>query len=354
MGQWGADRALTSFLKADRSRPVAIWLFLTAFLVIGMVVVGGATRLTDSGLSITQWRPISGVLPPLNDRDWAREFDLYKHTAQFSQLNPDMTLVGFRYIYWWEWAHRVLGRVLAVVFGVPFVWFLFRREIPRRLIWPCVGLLPLGGLQAVVGWWMVSSGLNLSQLIFVAPERLAVHLGLALLLFMALVWCGLEAENGHGRVGAGGPWARGGALLTLLVFFQILLGALVAGNHAGKIDNDWPLMGGRFVPSDYVGKGLWDTLAHNQSSVQFDHRIIGYFALTLILAYAWTARSSRLVQPEVRIGAFVLAGIGVSQVVLGIVTVLLVAPLWLGMVHQLVAVALLSCAVWVTWRARRT
>ncbi len=342
---------MTSFLKADRSRPVAIWLFLTAFLVIGMVVVGGATRLTDSGLSITQWRPISGILPPLSDQDWAHEFGLYKQIPQFSQMNPDMTLVGFKYIYWWEWTHRLLGRLLGVVFAVPFVWFLLRREIPRRLIWRCVGLFFLGGLQGLVGWWMVSSGLE--GRISVAPERLATHLGLALILFAALIWCGLEAENGIGRVGAGGPWSRGGLYLTVLVFLQILLGAFVAGNRAGKIDNDWPLMNGHFVPTDYRGSSLWDTIAHNQASVQFDHRMMGYFVLLMILAFAWTARSSRLVQPTVRAGAYLLALVALLQAALGVITLLLVDPLWMGMIHQLVAVLLLTCAVWVTWRARR-
>jgi cytochrome c oxidase assembly protein subunit 15 len=342
---------MTSFLKADRSRPVAIWLFLVAALVIGMVIVGGATRMTDSGLSITQWRPISGILPPLNDGAWTREFDLYKQIPQFSQMNPDMTLVGFKYIYWWEWTHRFLGRFLGLVFAAPFVWFRLRREIPRRLIWRCYGLFMLGGLQGVVGWWMVASGLE--GRISVAPERLATHLGLALILFAALVWCGLEAENGVGRVGAGGPWSRGGFFLTIAVFFQILLGALVAGNRAGTIDNDWPLMGGHMVPTDYAGKSVWDTIAHNPPSVQFDHRTMGYVVMILVLAYAWNARSSRLVQPTVRAGAYLLALIALIQVSLGIVTVVLAAPLWMGMIHQLAAVALLTCAVWVTWRARR-
>jgi cytochrome c oxidase assembly protein subunit 15 len=342
---------MTSFLKADRSRPVAVWLFVVAALVVAMVVVGGLTRLTDSGLSITQWKPLSGVIPPLSDLAWAKEFDLYKRIPQFSQMNPDMTLVGFKYIYWWEWTHRFLARVMGTVFIVAMVWFLVRREIPRRLIWRCFGLLLLFALQAVVGWWMVSSGLE--NRISVAPERLAAHLGLALIFYGCLIWCGLEAENGVGRVGAGGPWSRGGLYLTVLVFLQILLGAFVAGNHAGKIDNDWPLMNGHFVPTDYRGSSLWDTLAHNQASVQFDHRMMGYFVLLMILAFAWTSRSSRLVQPPVRAGAYLLAFVGLTQAALGIVTVLLVDPLWMGLIHQLVAVLLLTCAVWVTWRARR-
>jgi cytochrome c oxidase assembly protein subunit 15 len=344
---------MTSFLKADRSRPVAIWLTVVAIMVIAMVIVGGATRLTDSGLSITQWRPITGAIPPLSDAAWAKEFGLYQQTFQAHQLNFDMTVDSFKSIFWWEWAHRLLGRLVGAVFALPFVWFLIRREIPRRLIWRCFGLLLLGGLQGLVGWWMVVSGL--SGRVSVAPERLATHLGLALVLYAALVWCALEAENGKGRVEANGPWARGGAALSLLIFVQIMLGALVAGNHAGKVFNDWPLMGGRIIPEEYAAGGsLWATIAHNAASVQFNHRVFAYLVFILIVAFAVQARRSRMVQPAVRAGAYLLAALAFVQVVLGITTILLVAPLWMGMIHQLFALVLLTAAIWVTWRARRS
>lgn len=343
---------MTSFLKADRSRPVAIWLLIVAAMVVGMVVLGGATRLTDSGLSITQWRPIKGAIPPLSEAAWLKEFGLYQQIPQFRQMNPDMDLDGFKMIFWWEWTHRFLGRLVGVVFAAPFIWFLIRREIPRRLVWRCFGLLILGGLQGLVGWWMVASGL--SGRVSVAPERLAVHLGLALVLYAALIWCALEAEHGAARMEDDGPWARGGAGLTALLFIQILLGALVAGNDAGKVFTDWPLMGGRIFPEEYAAGGsFWATMAHNAASVQFHHRLFAYLIVALVAAFAWRARHSRFIQADVRGGVYLLAILVLVQVALGVVTLVLTAPLWMGMIHQLFALVLLTCGVWVTWRARR-
>lgn len=342
---------MTSFLKDDRSKAVAYWLFAVAALVFAMVVVGGTTRLTDSGLSITEWKPISGALPPLSESAWQKEFEGYKAIPQFSQVNPDMTLEGFKGIFWWEWIHRFLGRLVGVAFAVPFVWFLFRREIPRRLVWRCVGLLFLGGLQGAVGWWMVSSGL--ADRVSVAPERLMVHLGLALILFGALIWCGLEAWYGQGREDAYGPWARGGVGLMALLFIQSMLGALVAANDAGRVYNDWPLMGGRLIPEGYWAGDLWQTIAHNQASVQFHHRMFAYLVFGLIVAFVLQASRSRFVQPEVRRAAYLLGGAVLIQMLLGVATVLLVAPLWLSILHQVAATLILAVAVVLTWRARR-
>ena len=182
---------MTSFLRSDRSRPVAIWLFLVAVLVLAMVIVGGATRLTDSGLSITEWKPVTGALPPLSAADWQAEFALYKQIPQYSQLNAGMSLDDFKTIYWWEWSHRALGRFVGLVFGVPFVWFAIRRQLPRWLFWRLGGIFVLGGLQGAVGWWMVASGL--SERVSVAPERLMVHLGLAFALLGLLIWTALDA-----------------------------------------------------------------------------------------------------------------------------------------------------------------
>lgn len=342
---------MTSFLKDDRSRAVAYWLFAVAALVLAMIIVGGATRLTGSGLSITQWKPITGAIPPLSDAAWAREFALYQQIPQFSQLNAHMSVGDFKGIYWWEWAHRLLGRIVGLAFAMPFAWFLFRKKIPRRLIWRCFGLLALGGLQGAVGWWMVSSGL--ADRVSVAPERLMIHLSLALLLFMGLLWCGLEAFAGQGRVDARGPWARGGLGLTIMIFIQSMLGALVAANDAGKINNDWPLMNGRIIPSDYTGDDLWQTLAHSLSAVQFNHRLFGYLVFVLLIVFAVTARRSRHIQREVRRAAYLLSGLGVFQVLLGIATVLTVAPISLSIAHQITAAVLLGVSVWLTWRARR-
>jgi cytochrome c oxidase assembly protein subunit 15 len=255
----------------ERSRAVAIWLFVVAALVLAMVVVGGATRLTGSGLSITEWRPVSGALPPLSDQAWAAEFAKYRAIPQFRYVNPDMTLAGFKGIYWWEWTHRLLGRLVGVVFAVPFLVFLALQQMPKRLIWRCLVILALGGLQGAVGWWMVASGL--SHRVSVAPERLAIHLGLALIVLCACVWNGLEAWFGKARVGytLQNRWRWSATALPLLAFVQALLGALVAGNDAGQVYNDWPLMGGRIVPEDYAapGGGLAKTLLHSQGAVQF-------------------------------------------------------------------------------------
>ena len=168
---------MTSFLRSDRSRAVAVWLFITAAMVVAMVVVGGATRLTDSGLSITEWKPITGAIPPLSQADWQAEFARYQAIPQFRLVNPDMDLAAFKSIYWWEWSHRLLGRLLGLVFAAPLIWFAIRREIPRRLMLRLAGIAVLGGLQGVAGWWMVASGLV--DRVSVAPERLMIHLGLA-------------------------------------------------------------------------------------------------------------------------------------------------------------------------------
>jgi cytochrome c oxidase assembly protein subunit 15 len=342
---------MTSFLKDDRSTAVANWLFFTAFLVVVMVVVGGATRLTDSGLSITEWKPVAGALPPMSQAQWAEEFRLYQQIPQFSEMNPDMTLAAFKSIYWWEWWHRQLGRIVGLVYGAGFIFFLVRRMIPTRLIWLCAALLLLGGTQGFLGWWMVSSGLT--ERISVAPERLMIHLGLALLIFCGLVWAGLEAANGKGRVNVAGPYASGGLGLTLLIYIQSLLGGLVAANDAGRIYTDWPLMAGRVFPETYWTGGLWQTLAHNPASVQFHHRMIGYLIFILLFAFVAAAWNSRHMQPTVRAGATVLAGLGILQVALGIGTLMMVSPLYMSLIHQLVATLLLGTAVWFSWRARR-
>ena len=243
-------------IPPERSVLAAAWLFTVAVCVIAMVVVGGATRLTGSGLSITQWKPFAGAIPPLDPAAWNDLFSRYKAIPQYRLINAGMTLGAFKSIFWWEWAHRLLGRVLGVVFAVPFLALVATRRLPRRLVWPCAGLFVLGGLQGLVGWWMVASGLETR--VYVAPERLTAHLGLALALFCALIWTALEARWG-GRVPRARPERRAAAFAFLgLVYLQCLLGALVAGNHAGLANADWPLMSGRVIPGDYWQGGVWD------------------------------------------------------------------------------------------------
>ncbi|WP_309646099.1 COX15/CtaA family protein [Phenylobacterium sp.] len=342
---------MTSFLRSDRSTPVAAWLFVVAALVLAMVVVGGATRLTDSGLSITEWKPVTGAIPPLSDEDWAAEFALYKQIPQYQQLNQGMSLAAFQSIYWWEWGHRFLGRLVGVVFALPFAWFLIRRELPKRLIWRCAGLFALGGLQGAVGWWMVASGLT--ERVSVAPERLTIHLGLAFALLGALVWTALDAWNGSPRQTLPGPWTRRAAALIGLIYLQILLGALVAGNDAGLVYNDWPLMNGALIPKDYAGDGLWATLAHTQGAVQLHHRLAAYLLVGVGVALALGAWRSRYLTDDARVIALAIsASIGL-QAVLGVATLMLGVPIWLGIAHQVMAALVLALAVSFAWRVRR-
>jgi cytochrome c oxidase assembly protein subunit 15 len=337
----------------ERSKPVAVWLFAVAIMIVAIVIVGGATRLTGSGLSITEWKPVSGVAPPLSDQAWAAEFANYRKIPQFELVNPGMTVEAFKSIYWWEWTHRLLGRLVGVVFAVPLLIFLLARSIPQRLIWRCAVILALGGLQGLVGWWMVASGL--SQRVTVAPERLATHLGLALVVFCACIWTGLEAWWGKARPTYGeGSWRTLGLGLPALAFVQSLLGALVAGNQAGQIYNDWPLMNGQVFPQDYWlnGQGLWRTLFHSQAAVQFDHRIGAYLLFLCAAAFAIGVSRARLPTP-VRALAHLLATLVTMQAGLGIWTLMSHAPLSLSLAHQIVAVLVLTTATALGWRVRR-
>ncbi len=342
---------MTSFLRSDRSKPVAIWLFIVAALVLGMIVVGGATRLTDSGLSITEWKPVTGAIPPMGEGDWQAEFARYRQIPQYSQLNAGMSLSEFQTIYWWEWSHRFLGRLVGVVFGLPFVIFAIRRQLPQRLFLRLGGIFILGGLQGAVGWWMVASGL--SGRVSVAPERLMTHLGLAFALLALLLWTAFDAWAGAARQTLPSPWGRRAAALVGLIYLQILLGALVAGNDAGLIYNDWPLMNGAFFPDDYAGATLWATLAHSQGAVQFHHRMLAYLVTAVALAMGVAAWRSRYLPPESKVLAALTAGAVLAQAGLGVVTLMAHAPLLLSIAHQLSAALLLGLAVAFAWRVRR-
>ena len=342
---------MISFLSSDRSKPVAIWLFIMAAMVLVMVIVGGATRLTDSGLSITEWKPVTGAVPPLSDADWQAEFALYKQIPQYSQLNAGMSLAEFKTIYWWEWSHRFLGRLTGLAFLAPFIWFAVRRELPRRLFMRLGGIFILGALQAVVGWWMVASGL--SERVSVAPERLTVHLGLAFALLGLLLWTAFDAWAGTARQTLPSPWGRRAAWLLGLIYLQVLLGALVAGNDAGFVYNDWPLMNGALIPDDYVGAGLWATLAHSQGAVQLHHRVLAYGLTIVAVAMGVGAWRSSYLAWESKLLGVAVAGAVVLQALLGIVTLMLRAPVGLAIAHQLAAALVLTLAVAFAWRVRR-
>ncbi len=342
---------MTSFLRSDRSRAVAIWLFAVAALVLGMVVVGGSTRLTGSGLSITQWRPISGVVPPLSPVDWQTEFARYRSIPQFRFVNPNMTLDQFRFIYWWEWSHRFLARLLGVVFLAPFAWFAWRRELPRRLAGKFTLLIVLCGLEPIVGWWMVASGL--SERVYVAPERLTIHLGIAFALLATLVSTALDAWAGSPRQTLSSPWAARAWALVALIYLQILLGALVAGNQAGQVYNDWPMFAGHWIPRDYAGASLWATLAHSQGAVQLHHRLVAYVLVVSAFLMGIGAWRSRYLTPPPRMLALCVAALLLAQAGLGVATLMSRVPLGLGVAHQLTAALTLCLAAAFAWRVHR-
>ena len=341
---------MTTLSRPDGARPVALWLFAVAFLVLAMVVVGGATRLTGSGLSITQWKPLSGMIPPLDAADWLAEFRNYQRIPQYRFVNQGMPLEAFKSIFWWEWAHRLLGRLLGVVFAAPFIVFLVTRRLPRRLIWRCVVLFALGGLQGLVGWWMVKSGLETR--VTVAPERLATHLGLALILYIALIWTAWEALAGEGRASIPSRWRPIAISLLVAVYLQCLLGALVAGNQAGLVYNDWPLMNGRLLPQAYWAAGV-RSLLHSQAAVQFNHRLIGYLLFAGSVAAGVAAARSRRLGARTRWLFAGLAGLVTLQAVLGVLTLMAHAPLSLSAAHQALAAIVLAVATTLAWQARR-
>ncbi len=335
-----------------RSRAAAAWLFLVAAVVVAMVVVGGATRATGSGLSITRWDPIVGVVPPLTAADWRHAFALYQATPQYRIVNLGISMAEFQSLFWWEWAHRLLGRIIGIVFFVPFVALLAARRLPRRLWWPCLGLFLLGGLQGYAGWRMVSSGL--SGRVLVAPEWLAIHLGLALTLLAGLILAGLAAWAGPpGRRAPLGGWRLAAIAAAALVFLQCLAGALVAGAHAGLVEGDWPLMGGRLVPADYWGGSLAATLLRNPASIQLHHRLIAYALLAFVTLAAAAAITRARRRPRRALGWLGLAALAWGQGVLGVLLLRWSVPLLPALAHQLNAILIFLAALVLAWASGR-
>jgi cytochrome c oxidase assembly protein subunit 15 len=328
-------------------RAIAIWLWSLAALVFLMVIVGGATRLTESGLSITEWKPLAGVIPPLNQAQWLAEFDNYKRIPQYSELFPDMDLRGFKFIFFMEWGHRLLGRLIGAAMALPLIYFWARRALPCGIQPKLLGILALGGLQGFVGWWMVKSGL--ADRVEVAQERLAIHLLLAAATFAALVWVAGSLRRGPAEIAApklsGLKWFA--VATVLLVLLQIGLGGLVAGLRAGRAFNTWPLIDGYvWPPFDQltVLSPAWRNLLDNMLTVQFQHRMVAYALLALALIQAfYTSR----VAPKSRAlkRARAVAGLAAAQVIIGIATLVLVVPLWAGLLHQAFAMIVLGTAV---------
>lgn len=325
------------------ARPAAIarWLWAVAALIVLMVLVGGITRLTESGLSITEWKPVSGALPPLSEAQWQAEFDLYKQIPEYRQLNQGMTLAEFKFIYFWEWFHRLLGRVIGLAFALPLAWFAVRRMIPRGYGVRLVTLLALGGLQAVVGWWMVSSGL--SERTDVSHYRLAAHLLLALFILGAVVWTALDMRRLATRPDAQSarvtPLAAGvGAVL----FVQLLFGAYTAGLNAGLVTDQWPLMNGRLFPADeFAMRAPIDAVFNDPYVIHFIHRWWAWVAAAALIVMA--VRVKRGGNRPASIAIHAMLGI---QILLGIGTVLSGVNLHVAATHQLVGALLVAAFAW--------
>jgi cytochrome c oxidase assembly protein subunit 15 len=326
------------------NRPVRWWLVSIAVLIAIMVLVGGATRLTESGLSIVEWKPVTGTLPPLSEAQWTQAFEAYKTIPQYRELNAGMNLGEFKTIFWWEWSHRLLGRIIGVAYLLPFIWFLWRGVLDadlKRRLWLIFGL---GALQGAVGWWMVASGL--SQRVEVSQYRLATHLVLALFIFAAIVWT-LRRLTNRPPSAASSRLKITSVALVVLTFVQLYLGALVAGLRAGKIYNTWPDIDGAFVPSAarlFFEAPWWRNLFDNALTVQFEHRMAAYLLFALAVLHAFDAVRSRAGAAAIN-GALWLVAAVTLQATLGILTLLNQVPISLALAHQAIAIVVLMLAI---------
>jgi heme a synthase len=332
-------------VQKSQTRAVRCWLVSIAALIAIMVLVGGATRLTESGLSIVEWKPVAGVLPPLNQEQWTEAFQAYQKIPQYRELNAGMTLAEFETIFWWEWSHRLLGRVIGILYLLPFLWFMWRGVLTvelRRRLWVIFGL---GALQGAIGWWMVTSGL--SQRVEVSQYRLATHLVLALLIFAAIVWTLPRVTDRPPRLSFSSRLKVTSAILLVLTFVQLYLGALVAGLRAGKVYNTWPDIDGALIPSAarlFFETPWWRNLFDNTLTVQFEHRMMAYALFLIAVVHALDAVRSRAGAAVVN-GALWLAGVIALQAMLGILTLLQQVPIGLALAHQAGAIAVLTFAV---------
>ncbi len=342
-------------VRSERDRQLANrallrgWLYVVLVMLIALVLVGGATRLTDSGLSITEWKPIHGVIPPLNDAEWQEEFAKYQQIPEYAQINGGMGLDGFKRIFWWEWAHRILARGVGFVFGLPLLFFWATGRVERGLTPKLVGLLLLGGLQGAVGWWMVASGLV--DRVDVSQYRLAVHLTLACAIFAAIMVVARGLAP-HTEAPADRYTQKFAGFLLLAVLFQIFLGGLVAGLDAGLSYNTWPLMDGKAIPGDlFVIEPAWRNLFENPKTVQFVHRL-GAYALFILALWHIIAARRRLPATTHSRRALVLFHLVLLQAIIGITTLLMHMPLHWALFHQFIALIVLGFAA-AHWRATK-
>jgi heme a synthase len=327
----------------DSRATIRFWLIAVAGLVFLMVLIGGTTRLTKSGLSITQWKPVTGAIPPLSGAEWQAEFDRYKQIPQFAKLNPDMTLDGFKTIFWWEWGHRLLARVVGAAFIIPGIWFWRQGRLKGALgrqVAVAAGFL---ALEPIVGWWMVTSGL--SERTEVAQQRLALHLLIAAATFGALIYAAAGLGDRPRPVAtAGRGFAISARLFAAAVFCQLGLGALVAGLRAGLIYNTWPLMGSSFIPGEAFKPDWLEAMLNDPATAQFDHRLIAY-AIGVFAVVQGVAALRAAPGTPVASRAVILAAVALLQVGLGVATLLSLVPIELALAHQALALALFGLAV---------
>ncbi|MBT5666754.1 MAG: heme A synthase [Rhodospirillaceae bacterium] len=319
------------------------WLYLCCFMVIAMMVIGAITRLTESGLSIVEWKPLIGALPPLSAHEWTRIFELYQQTSEYKLANAGMTLAEFKSIFWWEYIHRLWGRLIGVVFGLPFVFFLFTKRLPSGKTPHLVALFALGGAQGLIGWWMVKSGFV--DRTDVSQYRLTIHLGMAFFILGYLLWVAMDIT--HPRAGVKAHRLRPMAMVvTAAAFVTILSGGLVAGSNAGFVYNTWPFMDGGVAPQDFLELDpWWLNPFENLGAIQFDHRVMAYLTTGLVILL-WVKGRSTHIDDRARRALSLLMLSVMIQIALGVTTLLLVVPLPVAVLHQLGAATVFCLSVW--------
>lgn len=348
-----APSSFHSASAAGHGHAVGIWLLVCAAMVLAMAVIGAITRLTESGLSIMEWAPLTGALPPLSDAEWQRIFEIYKQIPEYTEENAGMTLAEFKTIFWWEWIHRLWGRLIGVVFAVPFVWFLVTKRVARRLVPHLVAIFVLGGLQGGMGWYMVASGF--ADITDVSQYRLVAHLVLAVAIYAYLLWVAFLLLAPGPQAGADRRAASlrpGLAVFAALVVVAVASGGFVAGINAGFTYNTFPLMDGDLVPAGYGDLQPW-LLNHfeNVGAVQFNHRLLGVVTLALAAGLWLWSRRLTLSGPAARAVTLVFA-MALAQFGLGLSALLLVVPVWLGALHQGGALVLFGLGLWALYQLR--
>lgn len=336
-----------NLIERHQQQRMGSWLMVCCFVLFVLIMLGGATRLTGSGLSMVEWEPVTGIIPPTSEETWMREFNAYRQSPEYQKVNRGMSLDDFKVIYWFEFGHRLLARSLGLVFALPLAWFWWRGWVPRRLRWPLLGLLGLGALQGWMGWYMVQSGLV--DIPRVSPYRLAAHLSLALLIFSFMFRLGLglllpAPPRRH-------PIRRWTVGLIVLTGLTIFIGAFVAGLRAGFVYNDFPLMAGQWIPDGILGlEPMWRNLFENTATVQFMHRVLALTTLAVAIAAWWRHRNARGLDRGDQLAFHLMLAAVLVQFVLGITTLMLYVPVALGTLHQGVAVLVLAAVIGVDYR----